>query len=377
MRAPLEQTIGVLLLLLILLDIFLTVLYARIGSGIVSDQVAHLLWRLFLFLSKPFRQTRANILSFCGPVIVIFLIAIWALGLTCGTALVIHPRLGTAVRANDGSTSTDFVTALFTAGNSLSVLGSSNLSPRTSGFRLFYLMNSVIGISIVSLTLTYLMQIYTALQQRNALGLKLHLMSSETDDAAELLAALGPQGQFTSGYSILADLSAGMAEVKELHHFYPVLFYFRFHEPYYSVSMSALVALDAVTLIKTGLHDEQYGWLKHSASVSQLWYSSRLLVKILEDTFLAGGSPDPPDPPDARTEERWRTRYFAALERFQEAGIRTVANQQAGVAAYVSLRTQWDAYITKLAPSLAYHMDEIDRAGSQAAARAEGKFAHF
>jgi hypothetical protein len=56
MRALLEQTIGVLLLLLILSDIFLTVLYARIGSGIVSDQVAHLLWRLFLFLSNPFRQ---------------------------------------------------------------------------------------------------------------------------------------------------------------------------------------------------------------------------------------------------------------------------------------------------------------------------------
>jgi hypothetical protein len=45
-----------LLLLLILSDIFLPVLYARIGSGIVSDQVAHLLWRLFLFLSNPFRQ---------------------------------------------------------------------------------------------------------------------------------------------------------------------------------------------------------------------------------------------------------------------------------------------------------------------------------
>lgn len=371
----LEQAIGVLLLLLILLDIFLTVLYARIGTGIFSNALTRMGWQFFLFLSKPFHKKRAHILSFCGPVIVVFLVGIWALGLTCGTALIIHPKLGTAVRASTGATPTDFITALYTGGSSISVVGSSDLAPQTSGFRLFYLMNSVIGMSVVSLTLTYLMQIYTALQQRNALGLKIHLMTSGTDDAAVLIAGLGPQGQFNSGYSNLANLSAEMTQVKELHHFYPVLFYFRFCEPYYSVSMSILMALDTVTLLKTGLRDEQYGWLKSSASVSQLWHAALLLVKTLEDTFLPGGSPDEPQPPDSPTQERWRRRYFAGLQRLQEAGIQTITNEDSGVAAYVSLRTQWDGYITKLAPSLAYSISEIDRAGSQPAA-SDKKFAY-
>ncbi len=370
-----EQTIGAFIIMLILLDVFLTVLYARIGTGIISYQLAHLAWRFFLFLSKPFRRARANVLSFCGPVIVILLVVVWALGLTCGTALIIHPKLGTSVRAGNGSTPTDFITALYTGGSSISVVGSSDLAPQTSGFRLFYLLNSVVGMSVVSLTLTYLMQIYTALQQRNTLGLKLHLMTSKTDDAAELVAGLGPQGQFNSSYSNLADLAVEMTQVKELHHFYPVLFYFRFREPYYSVSMSALVALDTVTLLKTGLPDEQYGWLKSSASVSQLWHAALLLVTILEGTFLPGGSPDQPEPPDGPTQERWSRRYFAGLQRFQQAGIDTVANEQAGAAAYISLRTQWDAYITKLAPALAYSMNEIDRAGSQPAA-SDKKFAY-
>ncbi|MBV9037205.1 MAG: hypothetical protein JO182_22130 [Acidobacteriaceae bacterium] len=373
----LEQAIGVLLLLLILLDIFLTVLYARIGTGIISDALTRLAWQFFLFFSKPFRQRRAHILSFCGPVIVVVLVGIWALGLTCGTALIIHPKLGTAIRASTGATPTDFITALYTGGSSISVVGSSDLAPQTSGFRLFYLLNSVIGMSVVSLTLTYLMQIYTALQQRNALGLKIHLMTSSTDDAAVLIAGLGPQGQFNSGYSNLADWSAEMAQVKELHHFYPVLFYFRFCEPYYSVSMSVLMAFDTVTLLKTGLRDEPYGWLKSSASVSQLWHAALLLVRTLEDTFLPGGSPDEPQPPDGPTQERWRRRYFAALQRLQQGGIHTITNEQAGAAAYVSLRTQWDTYITKLAPTLAYSMSEIDRAGSQPAATDQRKFAHI
>jgi hypothetical protein len=207
--------------------------------------------------------------------------------------------------------------------------------------------------------------------------LKIHLMTSSTDDAAVLIAGLGPQGQFNSGYSNLADWSAEVAQVKELHHFYPVLFYFRFCEPYYSVSMSVFMALDAVTMLKTGLGDEQYGWLKNSASVSQLWHAALLLVRSLEDTFLPGGSPDKPPPPDGPTQERWSRRYFAGLQRLQQAGIHTITDEQAGAAAYVSLRTQWDSYITKLAPTLAYNMSEIDRAGSQPAGRDQRKFAHI
>jgi hypothetical protein len=61
-----------------------------------------------------------------------------------------------------------------------------------------------------------------------------------------------------------------MSQIKEAHHFYPVLFYFRFGEPYYSVSRSTLVTLDTVTLIKSALDDGRTAWLKESAR----WSSS-------------------------------------------------------------------------------------------------------
>jgi hypothetical protein len=38
----LEQASGVLVMGLVLADIFLTVLYARIGKGLIADRVAHL-----------------------------------------------------------------------------------------------------------------------------------------------------------------------------------------------------------------------------------------------------------------------------------------------------------------------------------------------
>ena len=56
---------------------------------------------------------------------------------------------------------------------------------------------------------------------------------------------------------------------------------------------------------------------------------------------------------------RWHRRYSAALERFQHAGIKT---NETAFEEYVSLRSQWDRYITSLAPKFAYDMDGIDTA---------------
>src|SRR6185312_12772714 len=92
----------------------------------------------------------------------------------------------------------------------------------------------------------------------------------ETGDAADALAGLFPQNRTEGGYSQLAEIGAEIAAVKESHHLYPVLFFFRFREPYYSVSRFTLVTLDLGSLIKSALDDEEYAWLKESAAVHQL-----------------------------------------------------------------------------------------------------------
>lgn len=254
----LEQAIGALLITLVILDVFLTVLYARAGTGILSTRVSKLVRRVFYLASKPFGRHRGTVMSFCGPVILVLLVAIWDFGLTLGAALVIHPALGAWVANSSGTTPTDFITALQAGGNSTSIVGSGDFSPQTGAFRLFYLFASLTGTAIVSLTLTYLMQVYSALRSRNSTALNFHLASAETGDAAELVAGLGPQGKFDGGYSNLAELAVKATEAKEAHHFYPVLFYFRFREPHYSVSRFTLVALDSVTLIKSALDDQKF-----------------------------------------------------------------------------------------------------------------------
>src|SRR5688500_8586261 len=100
----LQQALGAIILLLVLLDIFLTILYARIGASLFSNRIAKLVWGLFLLISKPFGRRAGDVLTFFGPVIVITLLVFLSVGLTVGVALIIHRALGSAINTSNGDT---------------------------------------------------------------------------------------------------------------------------------------------------------------------------------------------------------------------------------------------------------------------------------
>jgi hypothetical protein len=312
--------------------------------------------------ANSFERHRGAILSFCGPAILVMLVAVWALLLAVGTGLVIHPALGTGVVAsNEPTTPTDILTAVYAGAGSMSIVGPSDFVPRTTTYRLVYMTDSLIGMSVLTLTLTYLMQIYTALLRRNSLALRIHLAAGEVPDGAELLARLGADGRFDGSQSFLAALAADITTGKESHHFYPVLFYFRFSDPQYSASRWSFVALDMVTLIETALDERRYGWLKRSADVTQIWAGCVLLLSMLTATFF--DTPPSDCGVDDRARDEWRRRYAAALSRLRDAGIHTTRDERAGAEAYVAMRTRWEPTLAALAPKMAYTMDEITGGG--------------
>src|SRR4051812_24367969 len=98
--------LGILIILVILADVFLTVLYARIGCSILSDRLACATWWLFKFVTRGMKSRRDAVLSYCGPSILVLLVGTWVCGLMLGSALILYPKLGTSLRANNGPTPT-------------------------------------------------------------------------------------------------------------------------------------------------------------------------------------------------------------------------------------------------------------------------------
>ncbi len=298
-----------------------------------------------------------RIASFCGPFILICMVFVWIAGLTLGNALLLHPVLGSAVTASSGKTPTDFVSALYAGGSSVSIVGSADFSPSTAGYRLVYLFNSIVGLCVTSLTLTYLMQIYSQLQQRNTFALKVYLATCETGDAAALVAGLGPGGEWSHGTSLLWELAAEIAATKEAHHFYPVLFYMRFAQPYYSMSFATLVLLDTVAIMRSTLGD-QYRTVKQLRALDQIWAGSLLLLTSLEKTFLSERPMKPEEPGPAEL-ALWQQRLDHATALLQAADLQTLPRADAWTR-YMELRTQWNGHIQTLAPSMLYSMQQID-----------------
>lgn len=351
---------GALIMLATIADVFLTVLHARIGTGVFSRLTAPGTWRAFKALGPLFGEHRDKFLSFAGPVILGLLFAVWAGLLTLGAALCLYPNLGGSIRASGGETSTDFITALFAGGSSMSIVGTSNHTAHSPLAKLFYLFTSATGIAVASLTLTYLMQVYNALQRRHVLALRFDRASGSTGDAAHLLARLAPRDHFEGAYTILAELAGGLTAAKEALHFYPVLVCFRAPKPEHATPRVTLIALDTATLIETALGGE-HAWFKAAAPALELQESGTVLLKIIEGTSLRGGVPDP-RPPDAATERRWRARYAAAIDRLRDAGITTVEDPAAGADEYVRLRARWDHLPTAFAEFMAYPPDAVDPA---------------
>jgi hypothetical protein len=356
MERWLEPLAGGLVLLITLLDVFLTVLYARAGTGLLAPLLARGIWAGFRGLC---RGKYAGWLSFCGPVQLVALVLMWGVLLAVGSGLIIHPALGTGVRSGSDETDTGFVTATFVGGSSMSIVGASDFRPASPGYKLLFLFNSLVGMSVTSLTLAYLMQVYTALRSRNTVGLKMQAQNGETGDAAELLARWSPRGRLDGVESHLSTLAGELAEIKEMHHFYPVLFYFRFEQALYAPSRILLIALDTVTLIRTVLDPREAGWLRESAALIGLDRTATMLLRTLNQTFPVDdrkfvGSPE--------SRKCRRVRYERALQRLQEVGLPTRADWEIGAREYVELRAAWEPCIEALAHTLGYDMEDIDGA---------------
>jgi hypothetical protein len=151
--------------------------------------------------------------------------------------------------------------------------------------------------------------VYAALTQRNIFALSLHHRTDETGDALEMLTRYSIGGDFMQVREDIANISMNLLTLLESHHAYPVVYYFRFHENYYSLSRIVLIAMDTAALLKTTLHEERYCWLIQGAAVAELSGGGLHLLSELASTFLPRYKFYQSSPPEFLLRER----YYQAI----------------------------------------------------------------
>lgn len=351
----LAQMVGVGLVILALIDIYLTVLYPRLGSSLLSFPLIKGMWQIFRWMASTIPFKKKQLLSHTGPILLVATIVVWVLLLFCGFGLLVWPELGSAIQADRGQTPTDFATALYYSGYSLTTLGTGDILPKTGNLRLLMLLQAALGFSSFTLTITYVLSVYSALIRRNSFALSLHHRTDGTADAAELLAGLGASGELSGVQHDISNMARDLMNLLESQHSYPVLLYFRFQQTYYALPRMILLAIDTVTLIKSALNAEKYSSLVRSTAVAELWGGSLQMLVELSRAIVPKACANIND----QQEQAWRKRYYQAVERLRKEGIETAKDLEAGADLYISLRRKWAPYLTVLTDYMAYEWSEI------------------
>lgn len=351
----LVQLLGVGLVIISLSDIYLTVLYPRLGSSWIGSQLGKRIWQLFLLVARAIPGKGDRLLSYCGPTLVVVVVVVWVALLINGFALIFWTELGTSIQTSEGQTPTDFFTALFLSGSSITTLGPGSLMPKTGIYQLLIVLETGLGFSTFTLTITYLLSVYSALIRRNTFALSLHHQTAGIADAAEVLARLGADGNLNSAQQNISDTAKDLINLLESQHSYPVLLYFRFRQTYYAIPRILLLAMDTATLIKSALNQEKHRPLVYSTAVAELWGGGLQLLTELSGSFMPKRRPKI----DHELEQVWRQRYYQVVARLQSEGIETAVDLEAGANSYISLRYQWGGYLTLLTNYLAYEWSEV------------------
>jgi hypothetical protein len=362
-RGGIVRLLGIGLILLPLADIFLTVLYPRSGKGRLSMVISKWIWRLFrLIANLPFWRffgrasgSNAPILSYCGPVLLVVIVFTWIVLQIVGFACIYWTELGSELQSSDGGTPFNFVTALYYSGYVYTTLGVGDLIPQTSYLRLLTIVEASLGFSIFTLTITYLLAVYSALNQRNVFALSLHHRTLSKGDAAELIARMGAGNDFSDARTDIGDIARNLLTLLESHHAYPIVHYFHFQASSYSLARIIWLSMDTVTLIETALHPQKYRALINSTVVAELADGGQHLLTELSLSFLPRRSLSKCRQP----EETLRQRYYQAIERLRQENIETVTDIEAGADHYIAVRRCWEPYAMGIASYMGYRWSDV------------------
>src|SRR5947207_8855875 len=124
-------------------------------------------WRLNSLIAKkiPSDDRREYFLSFFGPLSLILLLILWAIGLILGFAL-LQFALGSALIAPEKIP--DFGTDFYMSGTTFFTLGLGDVIPRTSFARTMPIIDAGTGFGFLALVIGYLPVIYQASYRREA-----------------------------------------------------------------------------------------------------------------------------------------------------------------------------------------------------------------
>lgn len=253
MNNHLAEIIGLILILATLHDAFEVVLLPRRVER--RHRFVHYYYRVGWALWSrigallPIGATRESILSIYGPMSMVFLFVLWAVGLILGFGFLQYALQTGASASLRASLPQQFYLsgdAFFTLGSQVPVIGS-------SGAHLLVFIEAGIGFGFIGLMVGYLPVLYHHFTLRDLQLIQLDARAGSPPTAATVLSRCGTEGTLDDLDAWLRDWELWAAELIESHSSYPMLAFYRSQHEKQSWLASLAVILDCCAVIISGV----------------------------------------------------------------------------------------------------------------------------
>lgn len=246
-------------------------------------------WRAWKFLACliPAKKARESAFGIFGPFSLLVLVAVWAVGLVYGFALM---QYGAGSAVNVAVPGTDsFWTDIYLSGTTFFTLGLGDVVPRSNFARGLIVTEAGLGFGFLAGVIGYLPFIYGSFSKREVSITLLDSRAGTPPSAGELLRRHSDPHRADALRELLKEWELWSAELMESHLSYPVLAYFRSQHDNQSWIASLTAILDTCALIMVGVE----GACERQAELT--FAISRHAVVDLSQVFGTSPRPLPQD----------------------------------------------------------------------------------
>ena len=242
--------VGLLLLVTAFVDVVWTAVAAGSGAGPLSSRLSRTLWRAALRVHSA--TSSPTLLTAAGVAIVLSVLLTWIVLVLTGWLLVFSSADG-AVRAASTGAPGDLTDRIYFTGYTVFTLGLGDFVPGDGVWQLATVLATGSGLMLVTLSITYLVPVASAVVQRRQLSSQIAGLGRSGHE----IVLRGWNGtDFGSLGQNLSMLVPTLHTVRLQHLTYPVLHFFHTQSPLDAAAINLTSLAQALDLLRYGVATE-------------------------------------------------------------------------------------------------------------------------
>ena len=290
--------LGVVLLVVVVVDLLWTTLWADGGAGPVSAHLSNVVWRGL----RRVGRSRSTIVSLAGPIVLAATLVTWVVLLWAGWTFVFAGSEDSLQPGSDGLQVT-WPARIYFVAYSMFTMGNGDYLPVGGLWQVVTALTTASGMLLITLAVSYVLSVLGAVAQKRSFAGTVRGFG-ETGSA---IALSGWNGRDLHDLDLpLSSLAADASSLADKHKTYPILHYYHSDTREHASALAVAALDEALTLIRYGTEGEG---LYNRAVVENTRSSLGSYLRTLHEAFI-----EPADEPPAHP----------SLGPLREAGIPTV-----------------------------------------------------